>query len=42
MDRLDERLGAFKGRLTRDRIVEQADYLSRDDVDGYEQRFGKL
>jgi predicted flap endonuclease-1-like 5' DNA nuclease len=42
MERLDERLGAFKGRLTRDRIVEQADYLARDDVDGYEQQFGKL
>lgn len=42
IERLDERLGAFKGRLTRDRVVEQADYLARDDVDGYEQRFGKL
>lgn len=42
IERLDERLGAFKGRLTRDRVVEQADYLSRDDLDGYEQRFGKL
>src|SRR3569833_2120081 len=42
IERLDDRLGAFKGRLTRDRVVEQADYLSRDDVDGYEQRFGKL
>ncbi|MBV9527638.1 MAG: hypothetical protein JOZ79_04630 [Sphingomonas sp.] len=42
MERLDERLGAFKGRLTRDRIVEQADYLARNDVDGYEQTFGKL
>jgi len=42
MERLDERLGAFKGRLTRDRVVEQADYLARDDVDGYEQKFGRL
>ena len=42
IERLDERLGAFKGRLTRDRVVEQADYLSRQDVDGYEQKFGKL
>jgi len=42
IERLDERLGAFRGRLTRDRIVEQADYLARDDVDGYEQKFGKL
>ncbi len=42
IERLDEQLGAFRGRLTRDRIVEQADYLSRNDTDGFEQRFGKL
>jgi predicted flap endonuclease-1-like 5' DNA nuclease len=42
IERLDGQLGAFRGRLTRDRIVEQADYLARDDTDGFEQRFGKL
>jgi predicted flap endonuclease-1-like 5' DNA nuclease len=42
IERLDERLGTFRGRMTRDRIVEQADYLARGDTDGYEQRFGKL
>lgn len=42
IERIDTQLGAFKGRLTRDRIVEQADYLARNDVDGFEQRFGKL
>lgn len=42
IDRLDQQLGAFKGRITRDRIVEQADYLARNDTDGFEQRFGKL
>jgi predicted flap endonuclease-1-like 5' DNA nuclease len=42
IERIDEQLGAFRGRLTRDRIVEQADYLARGDIDGYEQRFGKL
>ena len=42
IERLDEQLGAFRGRLTRDRIVEQADYLARNDVDGFEQKFGKL
>jgi predicted flap endonuclease-1-like 5' DNA nuclease len=42
IDRLDQQLGAFAGRITRDRIVEQADYLSRNDADGFEQRFGKL
>ena len=42
LDRLDGQLGAFRGRLSRDRVVEQADYLARGDVDGFEQRFGKL
>ena len=41
-DMLDERMGAFKGRLERDRMVEQASYLARDDRDGFEARFGKL
>lgn len=42
LERIDAQLGAFRGRLERDRIVEQADYLARNDIDGYEQRFGKL
>jgi len=42
LDRLDADLGAFRGRLRRDRVTEQADYLARGDVDGFEQRFGKL
>ena len=42
LERLDAQLGAFRGRLARDRVVEQADYLSRGDIDGFEQRFGKL
>lgn len=42
VERLDAQLGAFRGRLKRDRIVEQADYLARGDRDGFEQRFGKL
>ena len=42
IERLDRQLGAFSGRITRDRIVEQADYLARGDVDGFEHRFGKL
>jgi predicted flap endonuclease-1-like 5' DNA nuclease len=39
---LDERMGPFVGRLARDRIIEQADYLARGDVDGFEEKFGKL
>lgn len=42
VDRIDAELGAFRGRIRRDRIVEQADYLARGDADGFEQKFGKL
>lgn len=40
--RLDAHLGAFKGRLVRDRIVEQAAFLAAGDKAGYEQAFGRL
>ncbi|MGZ8997476.1 MAG: hypothetical protein ACXW2T_01335 [Allosphingosinicella sp.] len=39
---LDEKLGPFRGRLARDRVGEQAHYLARGDVDGFEEKFGKL
>ncbi len=39
---IDADLGAFRGRFTRDRIVEQAHYLARGDLDGYRARFGAL
>jgi predicted flap endonuclease-1-like 5' DNA nuclease len=42
IERLDGQLGAFRGRIARDRVVEQADYLARNDIDGFEQRFGKI
>ena len=42
VEALDQSLGAFRGRFERDRIVEQADYLARGDIDGYEAKFGKL
>ena len=42
VDDLDQALGAFRGRLKRDHVVDQADYLARGDVDGFEQRYGKL
>ena len=42
IDRLDQGLGAFRGRLGRDQVPLQADYLARGDQDGFEQRFGKL
>ena len=42
VESIDAELGAFRGRLTRDRIVEQAHYLARGDQDGYRQHFGAL
>jgi predicted flap endonuclease-1-like 5' DNA nuclease len=42
VDLLDRKLGPFAGRIKRDRIVEQAAYLARGDVDGFEEHFGKL
>ena len=42
IEALDSELGVFRGRLTRDRIVEQAHYLARGDLDGFSQKFGAL
>lgn len=42
VEAIDADLGAFRGRFTRDRIVEQAHYLARGDLDGYRARFGAL
>jgi predicted flap endonuclease-1-like 5' DNA nuclease len=39
---LDARMGPFQGRIARDRLVEQADYLARGDTDGFEATFGRL
>jgi predicted flap endonuclease-1-like 5' DNA nuclease len=42
IEMLDDQLGPFRGRIRRDRIAEQAIYLARGDLDGFEQHFGKL
>lgn len=42
IERLDKHLGPFSGRLERDRIVEQADYLARGDTEGFETNFGRI
>ena len=42
LERIDQQLGPFSGRLQRDRVIEQADYLARGDTEGFENRFGKL
>ena len=39
---IDARMGAFKGRITRDRWVEQAKLLARGDTETFEAEFGKL
>ena len=39
---LDADLGAFRGRLARDRWVEQARFLAAGDVKGFEAVFGRL
>ena len=39
---VDAQLGAFAGRPQRDGWVEQAGFLARGDVSGYEAKFGKL
>ncbi|GAA4749190.1 hypothetical protein GCM10023264_14300 [Sphingomonas daechungensis] len=40
--KIDAQLGAFAGRLERDRVVEQADLLARGDTAGFEASFGRL
>jgi predicted flap endonuclease-1-like 5' DNA nuclease len=39
---VDARMGAFKGRIFRDKWVEQARYLAKGDRAGFEANFGKL
>lgn len=41
-DALDAQLGDFKGRIHRDRWIEQAGYLASGDISGFEKKFGKL
>ncbi|MCC2978343.1 hypothetical protein LK533_16970, partial [Sphingomonas sp. PL-96] len=41
-ERLDASLGAFQGRMARDRWIEQAQLLTAGDRAGYEAKFGKL
>lgn len=40
--RVDGQMGAFKGRIARDRWVEQARFLAAGDIAGFETAFGKL
>lgn len=40
--RIDAAAGAFKGRILRDKLREQAGYLARGDREGFEREFGRL
>lgn len=39
---IDEKLGKFSGRITRDNWVDQAKLLSKGDVKGFEKKYGSL
>jgi predicted flap endonuclease-1-like 5' DNA nuclease len=39
---IDAQMGAFQGRIIRDRWVEQAGHLAAGDVAGFEAKFGKI
>lgn len=41
-DALDAKLGDFQGRIHRDRWIEQASFLAKNDIAGFEGVFGKL
>lgn len=40
--RIDAEMGSFRGRIARDRWVEQARLLAGGDIEAYEAQFGKL
>ncbi len=39
---VDQYLESFSGRITRDGWIDQAKYLAKDDIDGFEKKYGKL
>ena len=42
MAAIDAQMGAFQGRIVRDRWVEQAGHLASGDIAGFEAKFGKI
>ena len=42
IDAIDDQMGAFKGRIRRDRWVDQAKFLAKGDIAAFEESFGKL
>ncbi|MEO9636048.1 MAG: hypothetical protein ABJF89_12630 [Parasphingorhabdus sp.] len=39
---VDQYLGTFSGRITRDSWIDQAKFLAKDDIAGFEKKYGKL
>ncbi len=39
---MDQYLETFSGRITRDLWIDQAKFLAKDDIDGFEKKYGKL
>lgn len=39
---VDGYLGSFKGRISRDNWVDQAGYLAKNDIAGFEAKYGKM
>ncbi|MEO9601493.1 hypothetical protein [Parasphingorhabdus sp.] len=39
---VDQHLGTFSGRITRDSWIDQAKFLAKDDIAGFEKKYGKL
>jgi predicted flap endonuclease-1-like 5' DNA nuclease len=42
VEAIDAQMGAFKGRIVRDKWVEQARLLAKGDIEAFETQFGKL
>ncbi|CAO1654575.1 hypothetical protein [Parasphingorhabdus sp. NYA22] len=42
INEVDQYLGTFSGRITRDAWIDQAKFLAKDDIVGFEKKYGKL
>ncbi|NRD90966.1 hypothetical protein C8024_18180 [Sphingopyxis sp. BSNA05] len=42
INEVDKHLGTFSGRITRDAWIDQAKFLAKDDIAGFEKKYGKL
>ncbi|QTD56982.1 hypothetical protein [Parasphingorhabdus cellanae] len=42
IEEVDKYLESFSGRITRDSWIDQAKYLAKDDIAGFEKKYGKL